>query len=283
MGLDVMDRKLLQAVLEKFGGGPVGVDNLAAAIGEERDTIEDVLEPYLIQQGYLQRTPRGRIATGRAWNERWLIRRTHRRQRSMRTLHRAAERGASRPYALRRTAGPRRSSSCWLPHGQLELAGLVRGAAPVLPARGHQRGGAAVAAGSVQLNLPLLCLDGGCGGAPRRRDAATVGPILFSARDCYQLVGHLRGPVSIQPWPAEYSLRLAPRPARGSRRAWPSSCCSARGRRRWWWTSPRPGTPGTASPKRRASRSGCWRWCGSTSTPTCPQREPGAARRQSPS
>jgi holliday junction DNA helicase RuvB len=62
-GLDVMDRKLLLAVLEKFGGGPVGVDNLAAAIGEERDTIEDVLEPYLIQQGLLQRTPRGRVAT----------------------------------------------------------------------------------------------------------------------------------------------------------------------------------------------------------------------------
>ncbi|HQD84471.1 MAG TPA: Holliday junction branch migration DNA helicase RuvB, partial [Quisquiliibacterium sp.] len=60
MGLDLMDRKLLQAVLEKFGGGPVGLDNLAAAIGEERDTIEDVLEPYLIQQGFLQRTPRGR-------------------------------------------------------------------------------------------------------------------------------------------------------------------------------------------------------------------------------
>jgi len=63
VGFDVMDRKLLLAVLEKFGGGPVGLDNLAAAIGEERDTIEDVLEPYLIQQGYLQRTPRGRIAT----------------------------------------------------------------------------------------------------------------------------------------------------------------------------------------------------------------------------
>ena len=62
-GLDVMDRKLLSAVLEKFAGGPVGVDNLAAAIGEERDTIEDVLEPYLIQQGYLQRTSRGRVAT----------------------------------------------------------------------------------------------------------------------------------------------------------------------------------------------------------------------------
>ena len=62
-GLDVLDRKLLLAVLEKFGGGPVGVDNLAAAINEERDTIEEVLEPYLIQQGFLQRTPRGRVAT----------------------------------------------------------------------------------------------------------------------------------------------------------------------------------------------------------------------------
>jgi Holliday junction DNA helicase RuvB len=67
LGLDVMDRKLLEAVIEKFSGGPVGVDNLAAAIGEERDTIEDVLEPYLIQQGYLQRTPRGRIATVAAY------------------------------------------------------------------------------------------------------------------------------------------------------------------------------------------------------------------------
>jgi Holliday junction DNA helicase RuvB len=63
IGLDVMDRKLLLAVVEKFGGGPVGIENLAAAIGEERDTIEDVLEPFLIQQGYLQRTPRGRMAT----------------------------------------------------------------------------------------------------------------------------------------------------------------------------------------------------------------------------
>jgi Holliday junction DNA helicase RuvB len=67
LGLDVMDRKLLGAMLEKFGGGPVGVDNLAAAIGEARDTIEDVLEPYLIQQGYLQRTPRGRVATPSIW------------------------------------------------------------------------------------------------------------------------------------------------------------------------------------------------------------------------
>jgi Holliday junction DNA helicase RuvB len=63
LGLDMMDRKLLLAVIEKFGGGPVGLENLAHAVGEEADTIEDVLEPYLIQQGYLQRTPRGRIAT----------------------------------------------------------------------------------------------------------------------------------------------------------------------------------------------------------------------------
>lgn len=63
IGLDMMDRKLLLSIIEKFSGGPVGVENLAAAIGEERDTIEDVLEPYLIQQGYLQRTPRGRMAT----------------------------------------------------------------------------------------------------------------------------------------------------------------------------------------------------------------------------
>jgi len=63
LGLDLMDRKLLLAVIEKFSGGPVGVENLAHAVGEETDTIEDVLEPYLIQQGYLQRTPRGRVAT----------------------------------------------------------------------------------------------------------------------------------------------------------------------------------------------------------------------------
>ena len=67
IGLDLMDRKLLAAVIEKFGGGPVGVENLAAAIGEERDTIEDVLEPFLIQQGYLQRTSRGRVATALAY------------------------------------------------------------------------------------------------------------------------------------------------------------------------------------------------------------------------
>jgi Holliday junction DNA helicase RuvB len=62
-GFDVMDRKLLEAVVHRFDGGPVGLDNIAASIGEERETIEDVIEPYLIQQGYLQRTPRGRIAT----------------------------------------------------------------------------------------------------------------------------------------------------------------------------------------------------------------------------
>ncbi len=72
-GLDVMDRKLLSAVIDKFGGGPVGVDNLAAAISEERDTIEDVLEPYLIQQGYLQRTPRGRVATAAAYRHFGLV------------------------------------------------------------------------------------------------------------------------------------------------------------------------------------------------------------------
>lgn len=73
LGFDVMDRKLLQAVLEKFGGGPVGLDNLAAAIGEERDTIEDVLEPYLIQQGYIMRTPRGRVATSQAYQHFGLV------------------------------------------------------------------------------------------------------------------------------------------------------------------------------------------------------------------
>ncbi len=67
LGFDLMDRKLLEAVIHRFDGGPVGLDNLAAAIGEERDTIEDVIEPYLIQQGFLQRTPRGRIATAQAF------------------------------------------------------------------------------------------------------------------------------------------------------------------------------------------------------------------------
>jgi len=66
-GFDMLDRKLLRAVIERFDGGPVGVDNIAAAIGEERGTIEDVIEPFLIQQGYLMRTPRGRMATRSAW------------------------------------------------------------------------------------------------------------------------------------------------------------------------------------------------------------------------
>lgn len=66
-GFDMLDRKLMLAVIEKFDGGPVGVDNLAAAIGEERGTIEDVLEPYLIQQGFLMRSPRGRVATRNAY------------------------------------------------------------------------------------------------------------------------------------------------------------------------------------------------------------------------
>lgn len=67
MGFDVMDRKLLETIIHKFNGGPVGVENLASAISEERETIEDVIEPYLIQQGFLQRTPRGRVATPAAY------------------------------------------------------------------------------------------------------------------------------------------------------------------------------------------------------------------------
>ncbi|MFP4696483.1 Holliday junction DNA helicase RuvB C-terminal domain-containing protein, partial [Thiohalospira sp.] len=66
-GFDVMDRKLLSALIERFDGGPTGIESLAAAVGEERDTLEDVVEPYLIQQGFMQRTPRGRMATRRAW------------------------------------------------------------------------------------------------------------------------------------------------------------------------------------------------------------------------
>jgi holliday junction DNA helicase RuvB len=73
LGLDVMDRKLLDAVIHRFDGGPVGLDNVAAAIGEEPGTIEDVIEPYLIQQGYLQRTPRGRIATAAAFRHLGLV------------------------------------------------------------------------------------------------------------------------------------------------------------------------------------------------------------------
>jgi len=67
-GLDWMDRQLLKSIMEKFDGGPVGIDSLAAAIGEERGTIEDVIEPYLIQQGFMMRTPRGRVVTKRTWS-----------------------------------------------------------------------------------------------------------------------------------------------------------------------------------------------------------------------
>ena len=67
-GLDHMDRRLIMALIEKFDGGPVGVESLSAAIGEERGTIEDVIEPYLIQQGFLMRTPRGRVVTSRAYS-----------------------------------------------------------------------------------------------------------------------------------------------------------------------------------------------------------------------
>ncbi len=67
-GFDNLDRALLQTIKDKFSGGPVGIDNLAAAISEERDTIEDVIEPYLIQQGYMMRTPRGRMVTQLAYN-----------------------------------------------------------------------------------------------------------------------------------------------------------------------------------------------------------------------
>ena len=73
LGLDVMDRKLLEAVIHRFDGGPVGLENVAAAIGEEAGTIEDVIEPYLIQQGYMQRTPRGRIATAAAYRHLGLL------------------------------------------------------------------------------------------------------------------------------------------------------------------------------------------------------------------
>jgi Holliday junction DNA helicase RuvB len=73
IGLDLMDRKLLEAIVHRFDGGPVGLENLAAAIGEEAGTIEDVIEPYLIQQGYLQRTPRGRLATAAAWRHLGII------------------------------------------------------------------------------------------------------------------------------------------------------------------------------------------------------------------
>jgi Holliday junction DNA helicase RuvB len=67
IGLENTDRDYLLALLDKFGGGPVGVETLAAALSEERDTLEDVVEPYLLQQGFIQRTPRGRVATDHAW------------------------------------------------------------------------------------------------------------------------------------------------------------------------------------------------------------------------
>ena len=67
VGLDLIDRRFLTTILEKFAGGPVGIENLASAIGEDRDTLEDVVEPFLIQQGYVHRTPRGRVATPLAW------------------------------------------------------------------------------------------------------------------------------------------------------------------------------------------------------------------------
>jgi Holliday junction DNA helicase RuvB len=66
-GFDAMDRRLLRTIIEKFDGGPVGIESLAAAVGEERGTIEDVIEPYLIQQGFMMRTARGRVATQNAW------------------------------------------------------------------------------------------------------------------------------------------------------------------------------------------------------------------------
>jgi Holliday junction DNA helicase RuvB len=66
-GLDSMDRKILLTIIDKFGGGPVGVETIAASVGEQRDTIEDVYEPFLLQEGFLQRTPRGRMATHRAY------------------------------------------------------------------------------------------------------------------------------------------------------------------------------------------------------------------------
>ncbi|MDX1518170.1 MAG: Holliday junction DNA helicase RuvB C-terminal domain-containing protein, partial [Woeseiaceae bacterium] len=66
-GFDAMDRRLLQTIIDKFDGGPVGIESLAAAVGEERGTIEDVLEPYLIQQGFMMRTSRGRVATKNAY------------------------------------------------------------------------------------------------------------------------------------------------------------------------------------------------------------------------
>ena len=109
-GFDVMDRKLLEAVIHRFDGGPVGLDNLAASIGEERDTIEDVIEPYLIQQGYLQRTPRGRIATLAAYRHlgvaRAAARRRHVRQLSRLHAHPRSRATGSTSTGSRATAMP---------------------------------------------------------------------------------------------------------------------------------------------------------------------------------
>ena len=107
VGLDVMDRKLLLAVIDKFDGGPVGVDNLAAAIGEERDTIEDVLEPYLIQQGYLQRTLRGRVATALAYRHFGLAAAARRR------AGRSVGGVSAGPRLARTTGSPVRCSTSW--------------------------------------------------------------------------------------------------------------------------------------------------------------------------
>jgi Holliday junction DNA helicase RuvB len=74
VGFDPMDRAILSTIIEKFSGGPVGVETIAAAVGEEKNTIEDVYEPYLIQEGYLQRTPRGRVATLQAYRHLGLTR-----------------------------------------------------------------------------------------------------------------------------------------------------------------------------------------------------------------
>ena len=108
-GLDLMDRKLLEAIIHKFDGGPVGVDSLAAAIGEERDTIEDVIEPYLIQHGYLQRTPRGRTATLTTW--RHLADAARRRgQRQRGSVRQVAAAGRPRGGTVRQVYDPRVST-----------------------------------------------------------------------------------------------------------------------------------------------------------------------------
>lgn len=67
LGLDDLDRRVLRTIIEKFGGGPVGLETIAAAVSEEADTVMDVVEPYLLQMGFLERTPRGRVATARAY------------------------------------------------------------------------------------------------------------------------------------------------------------------------------------------------------------------------